>query len=243
MTQKIALLIPCYNESERLDIKVFKSFIKKNSSLITFYFIDDGSTDGTSEIIQNQFLQFKNCYLISLNKNLGKGNALRTGFLKEETKKHRYAAFIDADMDIPLEQVVKMYDKMENSMATIAISDRGFYKDFKFNRLRSYMSLIMVKMANNLVGYKIPIKDTQCGCKMFATEVIDICFKEPFVSQWLFDIEIFIRFKSGYKNSRNFILEVPLKINENITKSNSKLLSGHKILWQLYKIKRNYLDA
>ena len=40
---------------------------------------------------------------------------------------------------------------------------------------------------------KMDFKDTQCGAKIFSKDVIDISFREKFVTQWIFDVEIFKR--------------------------------------------------
>jgi len=47
---KVAIIIPCYNESDRLDANKFTEYLLQNAH-VHFYFIDDGSTDNTISII------------------------------------------------------------------------------------------------------------------------------------------------------------------------------------------------
>lgn len=237
---RVALFIPCFNEAKRIDLSSLQKFIEEQDNLIDFYFVDDGSSDNTSEIIRSSLTKAKNCFLIPISSNLGKGNAIRYGIQNIACEHYKYYGFIDADLDIPLHQVLKLYECLENTEASFAISNRGFYNEFQFFRLRSYISLIMVQIANGIIGFRPVIKDTQCGCKMLKADLVDVCFGHKFVSQWLFDIEIFLRLKRHRYNARNLIVEVPLKISKNALKSTSKVLSGHKILYQLYLIKQHY---
>ena len=80
MSKQIALFIPCYNEENRIKVKPIRDFIENNRESIDFYFIDDGSSDSTANLIQENLVDNKNSYLIKLEKNLGKGNALQAGF-------------------------------------------------------------------------------------------------------------------------------------------------------------------
>ena len=47
---KVAIIIPCYNEADRLDVSKFTEYLLQNTH-VHFYFIDDGSTDNTISII------------------------------------------------------------------------------------------------------------------------------------------------------------------------------------------------
>ncbi len=237
---KLALFIPCYNETGRLKIIDFQNFISENANFIDFYFVDDGSDDGTSSFLSSHFKSYKNFNLISFKNNSGKGNVLRQGIFRIDLQKYTYLGFIDADLDIPLEQVLKLYESLEQSEYLMAISNRQFSESFNFYRLRSYISVLMVGTANLLLNFDPRIKDTQCGCKMFRSEIVGPCFQPVFVSDWLFDIEVFLRFKKKYPNSRNKIIEVPSKLNKNNSKSALKILAMHKILFRWYPITPQY---
>lgn len=237
---EIALFLPCFNEALRLKIQSILSFIQEQNDLIDFYFIDDGSKDLTSDIIKDNLVNNKNSFLIKLKHNMGKGNALRNGILKLYSKPYQYYGFVDADLDIPLNQVIKLYGQLENSKYLIAITSRNLYQNFNFRRVRSFSSIAMVNIANNIIQFQPKIKDTQCGCKLFKREVVEICFGNEFISEWLFDIEIFLRMKTNIIDSRQNICEVPLKDLGESVKSNFEFGQNFKILRQLFKINAYY---
>lgn len=240
MSKQIALFIPCYNEESRLKVEEIRSFIIINQSNVDFIFIDDGSSDATGDFIQEKLVDNKNTYLIRLEKNLGKGNALREGFLKNLHKPYEYFGFIDADLDIPFAQINNLVDGLSNSDCLIAISSRDLVGNITFNRLRSFSSLVMLLIANKVIKFKPNLKDTQCGCKLFKREIVEQCFKEEFISDWLFDIEIFLRLKNKIDNPRAIICEVPLINISNSGSSRFQFRKNLKIGKQLYMINKQY---
>lgn len=243
MTQNqnpIALFIPCFNEKNRINIDAFQSFIHLNKEEIDFYFIDDGSTDSTSKLIEQHLVGNINVFLIVLEKNLGKGNALRKGILDNKNKDYSFFGFIDADLDIPLEQVKKLYFAIKNSDHLLAISQRALKEKFTFTKLRSISSLTMVFIANRLIGFDPKLLDTQCGCKLFKRDILNISFEDAFISEWLFDIEIFLRIKRNVERSREIICEVPLTRINHSGNSNFLFRKNLKIIKQLYLINANY---
>ncbi|TQI71555.1 glycosyl transferase family 2 [Gramella sp. Hel_I_59] len=238
--KEIALFIPCYNEEERLNIKAFQLFIKETSVKMDFYFIDDGSLDNTADIISNNLIDKENVQLIKLDRNRGKGNALRVGMLQSLLRNYEFYAFIDADLDVPLDQVCLLHKELIKSSGLIAISKRNLKSNFDIFNLRSIASLCMVNLANRIIGFENKIKDTQCGCKMLHREIVEICFKDEFISEWLFDIEIFLRLKKEVKGARERIFEVKLHILNKNGRSKFRFRQNFKIAHQLYRINKFY---
>jgi dolichyl-phosphate beta-glucosyltransferase len=240
MSKKIALFIPCYNEESRLKVEDIRAFILQNCDNVDFIFIDDGSSDATGDLIQERLVDNKSAYLIRLEKNLGKGNALREGISRNLNKPYEYFGFIDADLDIPFPQVNKLFNVLSNSDCLIAISRRDLVGNISFNRLRSFSSVVMLLIANKIIQFNPDLKDTQCGCKLFKKEIVEQCFKEEFISDWLFDIEIFLRLKNKMDNPRPLICEVPLLNISNSGSSRFHFRKNLKIGKQLYMIKKHY---
>ena len=76
------IVVPCYNEEERLQLSEFSRFFKTNN--ITFFcFVDDGSTDDTKKIVAD-FVDnnVERCQVINLFYNQGKAEAVRHGITK-----------------------------------------------------------------------------------------------------------------------------------------------------------------
>lgn len=234
-TKTVAILVPCYNEENRFDSGHFMQYINDHKNW-DFYFVDDGSTDKTGLILK-QFVEGPNSYVVSLSVNKGKGNALREAFMRIK-KQYDFYGFIDADLDIPLAQLDLLMSALYDSEALIAISTR----DFKFNifKLRSFASLFVLYIANRIIKLEPKISDTQCGCKLFKQSTANIVLKKPFISSWLFDIEVFARLNREIPSLRYRIEEVPL-LNLNVSKnSNLKYKDGIKLVRELQLINRAY---
>src|SRR5512134_648708 len=100
--RKTAIVVPCYNEEKRLRAAEFISFASREKS-VSFIFVNDGSTDGTSSVLKKLVeanpAQFA---IVELAHNSGKAEAVRTGFLKAATERFDYIGFWDADLATPL---------------------------------------------------------------------------------------------------------------------------------------------
>jgi hypothetical protein len=113
-------------------------------------------------------------------------------------------------------------------------------KSIQRNLWRHYFSRAVATLICKVLDEAI--YDTQCGVKTFRFRVAENMFKEPFISKWIFDVEILARYKMSYGTEifRKKIIEQP--VNSWIEKSGSKIrlyyLPG--ILIDLLKIKKKY---
>ena len=97
---KVTLVIPCYNEENRVDLLVngIRKFDKKWGKSYELLIVDDGSSDGTVAAIQTKLDDLSNASnfeIIALEKNQGKGNALKAGVAKATGD---FILTLDADM-------------------------------------------------------------------------------------------------------------------------------------------------
>ena len=101
----LCIVIPCYNEANRIPLSDFDKFLKSNLDA-TLYFVNDGSSDKTQELLLNfKEKHSSNIEVIQLFKNLGKGNAVRQGMQQAlKNKDHDVFAFLDADLSTSLEE-------------------------------------------------------------------------------------------------------------------------------------------
>jgi len=80
--QKIAFIVPCYNEGDRLDSLAFIDFANSNKS-IDFWFVNDGSIDNTEIVLQQLINKIPSQFFLhSIKTNNGKASAVRDAFLK-----------------------------------------------------------------------------------------------------------------------------------------------------------------
>lgn len=238
-----ALIVPCFNESGRLNVKSFSDFLKNNID-IDLYLIDDGSTDDTYKIINNIRHNHQNCFSFRNENNLGKANIIRLGVKNALRKKdYEYIGYLDADLSTPLDEMKKFIKKLKyNKKLFMVMGCRVQRSGANIQRddYRHYFSRIFVTVVNNYL--EISFYDTQAGAKLFRSSIAKKIFKNEFITSWLFDIEIILMLKKIYKqNIYEFIYEYPLESWIEKGESKVKLIDIIKIPILLRKIKKEYL--
>ena len=238
----LAIVIPCYNEANRLPVMSYKSFLNKTRD-VSIFFINDGSSDETGHLIHEMVMEFvEQVHLISLKKNKGKGNAVFEGF-HYVLNNHNFKkiAYLDADLATSLEECYQLTNYVDGKIS-LAFGSRILKIDNNIKRkwYRFFFGrLVATAISKSL---KLSLYDSQCGCKIFESSLADKIFVEPFLSKWLFDVEIFFRAIEVYgrKNIKEHIKEIPL--NEWVDTPDSRVSPWYFFrLWlDLYKISKKY---
>jgi glycosyltransferase involved in cell wall biosynthesis len=203
--KRICLVIPCYNEEHRLDIDEYRKF----SGRMDFLFVNDGSSDGTLKLLEREVSGFAS--VLSLEKNSGKAEAVRRGMMHMRTLPSydgiEWAGFWDADLATPLDEVenILKFGDFICPEADAVFGSRIYRlgSEIKRSPVRRLLSRFFCFIFKTL--YRIETYDSQCGAKIFRKKTIDDAFSEPFISKWIFDVEIILRLK----NSR--LVEYPVK--------------------------------
>ena len=235
------IVVPCYNEEERLQFSEFSKFFKKDNTTF-FCFVDDGSTDGTKKIVTD-FVE-KNperAQAVFLSFNQGKAESVRQG-IKTLIKTHKFefVGYWDADLATPLSTITEFIGKFQSSRSLVAVcGSRILRLGASIHRLvlRHYLGRVFSTLASNILN--IPVYDTQCGAKLFRTEHAELIFSEHFISRWFFDVELFARSIElmGREKTFNSIYEMPLsKWHE---QGDSKVSWG-SIIWTPIELLRIY---
>ncbi len=243
---KILIVIPVYNEAERLDKKTFLSHLSKHHDQ-HILFVNDGSSDNSYEVIEDLRKSAKGqVHTLSLTTNQGKAEAIRKGILKirEKKKDADFFGYIDADLATPLSQVEYIINKLkvdESKLIAFGSREKKTGNDIQRNIWRHYLGRIFAAYSSLLLSLRI--YDTQCGAKFFrATATNYGLFEEHLFSRWFFDIEIFLRLRKivGDENFYKSIIEIPLL--EWQEKGNTKLKLKDFLLtpFVLLLIKRKY---
>ena len=151
----LSVIVPCLNEENHLI--EFKSRIIKviNDLSITYkiYFIDDGSTDKSWEIIKDFSNEDINILGIKLSKNFGHQNAISAGF---QSANSDYVLIMDADLQDPPELLHDMYNKISKNNLNVVYAKRIKSNE---NLFKKFTSKIFYIIFNALSDVKIP-RDT-----------------------------------------------------------------------------------
>ncbi len=193
--RKTRIIVPCYNESKRINPNAFLCALEKDLNL-SFLFVNDGSTDETLSVLKS--IKEKNptqVEVVSLEKNSGKAEAVRRGILKALEGQFDNVGYWDADLATPLDAIEVFCRLLDSTDAEIVIGSRVRLLGRKIERraMRHYLGRIFATCASMLLD--ISIYDTQCGAKIFRNSAsLSQVFGKPFKVKWTFDVEMFARF-------------------------------------------------
>lgn len=206
---KICIVVPCFNEQQRIDVDKFENFINTCTN-VTLIFVDDGSLDETFRILEGFRLRYDNkIKVLRCAFNMGKGNAVRKGLLESlKSEKTQVVGFLDADLSTSLEEAIRIASFID-SQVHFAFGSRLRRNGASIERRahRHILGRIFATFAS--IYLKLPIYDTQCGAKFFDRMTIESVFENRMNSRWIFDLEIFERYLKIYPIDS--ILEVPLR--------------------------------
>ncbi len=234
------LVVPCFNEAARLNASAFTTFLQQHPH-VHCLFVNDGSTDATAGALDKMAARSENISVLHLEKNSGKAEAVRQGFLKAFTMNAAAVGFIDADLAAPLECVPELEHYLAHSNAEIVIGARVSLLGRRIQRdeVRHICGRVFATLASRILH--LPIYDTQCGAKLFrVTERLKKVFAAPFTVKWIFDVEILARFmvteKDGYSLVRDICVEHPLHTWTDIKGSKLRARDFLTSALDLYKI-------
>lgn len=193
--RKTRIIVPCYNESKRINPKAFLCALEKDLNL-SFLFVNDGSTDETLSVLKS--IKEKSpaqVEVVSLEKNSGKAEAVRRGILKALEGHFDNVGYWDADLATPLDAIEVFWRLLDSTDVEIVIGSRVRLLGRKVERraMRHYLGRIFATCASMLLN--INVYDTQCGAKIFRNSAsLGQVFGKPFKVKWTFDVEMLARF-------------------------------------------------
>ncbi|MCK5882598.1 MAG: glycosyltransferase [Bacteriovoracaceae bacterium] len=236
----LSIIVPCYNEEERLNIEDFSAYIEQSEN-INFCFVNDGSQDGTIKVLNSFCEKYPDrVSVLDLEINAGKAEAVRRGVELQSSLPHvDWVAFWDADLATPLAEVdrfVLLAEKHSQLKCITGCRFKHLGSDIRRKMSRHYIGRCFATIVSIILG--IPVYDTQCGAKMFKTSLARKIFAEKFVSKWLFDVELFFRMRPYIKLTE--IYELPLTRWDDVDGSRLKKIDFLKSPFVLLRIFYKY---
>ncbi|MCB0454558.1 MAG: DUF2062 domain-containing protein [Aequorivita sp.] len=205
-TLKCCVIIPTYNNYKTLQ-QVIEGVLVYTEDVIV---VNDGSTDSTSEIL----IQFPQIQQIHLQKNKGKGNALRQGFKHAESLSYRYAITIDSDgqhfpEDIP--SFIEALEKEENKEVLFIgarnMTQLGVPKKSSFgNKFSNFW--FWVETGNRL-------QDTQSGFRLYPISAMkNLKF---YTQKFEFEIEAIVKAAWSGIEVKNIPIQVHYELEDRVS--------------------------
>ena len=237
MKPDISIVIPAYNESDRLGgplrkILDFAASSGHNSEVIV---VDDGSSDGTSEIAGEVFATHPAILssVIRYEQNRGKGFALKTGLLAA----HADTALItDADLSTPIEEMAKLTDPIIGGEFDVTFGSRALDRTLIGTHqpwVREQGGRLVNLMIRTMSG--LDFADTQCGFKAFNMLKFRPLLDVMTIDRFGFDIEfLFVAQRHGLR-----LAEIPVRWNDVAGSKVSPLRDTRRMIGELMQIRRN----
>ena len=224
--KKIAVLIPCYNESKTVE-KVVKDY-KKVLPEADVYVYDNNSTDKTDKIAK------KAGAIVRYEYKQGKGNVIRSMFKDIDADCY---LMIDGDDTYPKENAREMCQLILDKKADMVIGDRLSSTYFKENKrlFHNFGNIIVRKLINIL--FKSNVKDIMTGYRALSYDFVKTF---PVLSRG-FEIETEMTI---HALDKNFLLkEIPVEYRDRPAGSVSKLNTfsdGFKVLKTIARLFKEY---
>ena len=171
INRKISVIVPSYNEEEALDT-LYHEIKDSIDDLVAgcrvcdyeIWFINDGSSDATEQVIWNLCDCDEKVHLISFRKNFGKSVALQAGFRHVSGD---IVITMDADLQDDPSEIPRFVEKLDEGYDLVV--------GWKYNRLDSAEKRLPSKLFNDVTSKASGVKlhDFDCGFKCFRRDVID----------------------------------------------------------------------
>ena len=184
----LSLVIPTFNEAAVINDSIRKTLTYLCRQEISFELIisDDGSTDGTPDIVSTEYGGHTEVVLIKLP-HKGKGHAIKEGF---QSAQGTYMLFMDADLSTPLDAITPALALLQEG-AEIAVGSRRARPIQVAHRqpvYRHWAGTVFARLSRLLLGLKI--RDPQCGFKAFQRDVaLQLC-RASQLNGFAFDTEL-----------------------------------------------------
>lgn len=234
-----SIVVPAFNEEKRIaaTLAAISNYLRKKNYTAEIIVIDDGSRDRTTETVEEQKKTTHNLRLYTLDRNRGKGAAVKLGI---EKARGEYILFTDADNSTPIEELDKLYSTLQNNGSDIAIGSRYVPGSALMVR-QPYYRVAIGRIGNLLIRWFLVdnIRDTQCGFKLFRYAAAQDIFRRQKIKRWGFDMEALAIAKMlDYK-----ITEVPVTWINSIDSRIRPLRDAFQTFGELVYIKFNLLSG
>ena len=228
MSRSLSIIIPAYNEAERLSksLSTILSYLTEHEPEAELIVVDDGSRDNTAAtarqvLADSPIIQTS---VISYRSNLGKGRAVRLGLL---ASRGEVALFSDADLSTPITELPKLVDPIIANECDVAFGSRaldrsliGIHQPWRREQGGRVFNLV-VRLATGL-----PFWDTQCGFKAFRMNVCRPLLEGATIDRFGFDVELlYVAHRAGLR-----LCEIPVRWDHNEGSKVNVLSDSFKML-------------
>ncbi|MGD8317091.1 MAG: glycosyltransferase [Myxococcales bacterium] len=237
-------MIPCYNEADRLPGDQLLAFLAANP-WASVSLVNDGSVDDTMDVLQRLRAEAPDQIDVhDLRQNVGKAEAVRCAVLESLRRPFDFVGYLDADFSTLPETLGKMLKAAEPRHRFI-LGSRVLRAGAVIERSprRHYLGRVFATLASIILNLRL--YDTQCGAKLIERSLIDPLFAQPFLTRWLFDLELLLRLRAllGDRGFADCVIEIPLNRWIDQGSSRIRLRDLFAVPYGLMRIRAHYRHA
>jgi len=232
--RSVVIIVPCFNEAARLCAEPVHELVDAADCEILL--VNDGSTDGTADLLAQMASAHSRISVHSLARNSGKAEAVRQGLLAAIASGATHVGFADADFATPPDEVARLVHRCVDDRCRVVIGSRVdlLGHDIHRNNARHYTGRIFATISSVVLGFDV--YDTQCGAKVFAvTPLLRAALADRFVGRWSFDVELLGRL--AREGTEGFV-EVPLLRWHEVGGSKLSLVDSVRATLELFAVRR-----
>ncbi len=237
MAVELSIIIPAFDESERLGSTLDRVFeyVRSRSITAEMIVVDDGSSDNTAEVAEESCSRYPDVAskVIRYENNRGKGFAVRTGL---EACSAPIALFSDADLSTPIEEMEKLIEPIKTGEYDITFGSRaldrtliGTHQPWRREQGGKVFNLVVRLMTG------MPFWDTQCGFKAFNMEKFRPLLDVMQIDRFGFDVEFLdVANLHGLR-----LMEIPVRWNNDDRSKVNVFRDSIRMFDEVRQIRRN----
>ncbi len=237
MRQNLSIVVPAFDEQNRLGISVSKilDYVSSSNMDAEIIVVDDGSSDNTTGVAERAFEAFPNipARVIRYEPNRGKGYAVRAGLLAARSD---IALFTDADLSTPIEEMHKLVRLIADNLFDVTFGSRALDRSLIGTHQpwrREQGGKVFNLMVRALTG--LPFWDTQCGFKAFNMKRFRALLPLMRIDRFGFDVEfLYVANLHGLRLS-----EIPVRWDNDERSKVNVLRDSVRMFDEVRQIRRN----